>query len=199
MPQQAITTLQQLRVAMKDAQRVALTNGIWPKGQRLKAYLAALFEQGKAVDFGGNVFTLPRASFRHTKWKATEGLDVRRFHMTNTLQRAFHAPQSFLRTQFGFSISLPRANFQAVIPGRQGVAGKRDREERRTFLANYFRFINARAFGRLGKLGKKQKNQLKKAGSLAIEKHLQRIMRSAIRIRGGTRIVTLALGKLGLE
>lgn len=199
MPAKAIGTLQQLRLAMKEAGRVALQSGIWPEGQRQKAYLAALFETGKVVDEAGNQITLPRTSWPHTRWKARNSLDPRRFHMTNTLQRAFHAPQSFLRTQWGFTISLPRANFQAVIPAKPAGPGQRGRKERKTFLANYFRFINARASGRLGRLGLKQRMKVRQAGVQAIEKHLVRIMRAAIRIRGGQRIVTLELGKLGLE
>lgn len=151
------------------------------------------------VDLAGNPVKLKSASRKHYLWKVRNGLDRRAFHMTNTTQRAAHAPQSFIVHANGFTISWPRANFKATVPGRPARPGKRARKTRSTFLNRYFRYINARSGFRLGKLGAKQNTKVEAAGLRAIDVRLKQVLGQAIKIKGGIKVVKLELGKLGLE
>ena len=197
----AIDTLKKLKVALKGAGRVALEKGIWPEGKRQQAFLAALFDRSLVVDEAGHAFKVMSASRRHYLWKVRNMLDPRPLHMTNTLAAALGAPQAFLKTQYGFSISPPRANFLAVVPGRAGGpgTGRRARRERRQFLNTYFRHANVRALGRIGKLGAIQKAKVKAKGMDAIRALLKRMLGPAMMIKGGIATINLELGKLGLE
>lgn len=199
MARDAIATLSQLKLAMKDAARIALERGIWPEGKRQQAVLAALFEKSLVVDVQGQPFRVMAAGRRHYLWKVANGLDPRPLHMTNTLAKALGSPQAFLRTQNGFSISPPRANFVATVPGKPAAPGKRARKSRSAFLNTYFRFANARADGRIGKLGAIQIAKVRAAGMDAIRSHLKRALGTAMRVRGGIATVNMELGKLGLE
>lgn len=191
-------TLAALSVSLETTKKVALERGILPRARIHHQRLAALLERGQALTPAGDVFTLKKASADHTAWKVSMALDPRRFHMTNTLQRAAYAPQSFIPTTYGFSISWPRANFQAIIHGGIGKHGK-PRKARATFLNRYWKAINERALFRLGKLGAKQLADIRAAGLAAIDAHLKKNLREAIRIKGGIKLVKLELGKLGLE
>lgn len=190
--------LQDLRSALFDAKRAALA-GIWAEGLRQKAKLADLFEISRVLDEAGNVLRVMRTSARTTAWKLRNGLDPRDLHMTNTLQNALRAPQSFIKVEDGFTISVPRANFMARIPGRPAGNGRRARRSRATFLNRYFRYANRRAFFRIGKLGLRQILQVRAAGMDAIKAHLQKLLGAAIKVKGGITTVNVELGKLGLE
>lgn len=196
MASKAQITLATLRASLKTTQEVAVRRGIIPRGKLHHQRLAVLLESGRALTPAGDVFTLKKASAPHTAWKIRNGLDPRRFHMTNTLQKAAYSPKSFIPTAYGFSISWPRANFQAVIPARTRKG--RTRKARATFLNRYWAHINKRAGFRLGKLGAKQLADVQKHGMMAIETHLKRNLRDAIRIKGGIAVVKLEMGRLGL-
>lgn len=192
-------TLANLRALAKDAQRIAVVDGIWPEMKRQKAFLADLFEASRALNAAGDPFKLPSASRAHYLWKIRNGLDPRSFHMTNATQRAFHSPSSLVLNQFGATISIPRANVKGTVPGRAKSPGKRARKQRSAFVNTYFRFIQTRAGGRLGKLGLKQKQKVKAAGKAAIGNRAARLLKTAMTVRGGVKIVKAELGKLGLE
>lgn len=198
MASRAERTLATLRASLKTTQRVALEKGVRPRARIHHQRLAALLERGMALTPAGDPFRLKAASPAHTAWKIEMGLDPRRFHMAGALQKAAYAPQSFVPTTYGFSISWPRANFQSVIPGGVSLKGGRRRKPRGTFLNRYWKHINERALFRLGRLGAKQLADIREAGMKAIDAHLKRNLREAIRIKGGIKLVKLELGKLGL-
>jgi hypothetical protein len=197
MASKAKLTLAKLRQTLKTTQAVALEKGILPRAKRHHKRLALLLEQGRALTPVGDTFRLKAASRVHTDWKVSLGLDARRFHMTGTLQRAAHAPQTFVKTANGFSIIWTRANFQATIPGRFTGKGK-NRKPKRIFLNRYWAYINERALFRLGRLGAKQIEDIRARGLWAIDGHLKRNLKQAIRIKGGVKLVKVELGNLGL-
>lgn len=193
-------TLAKLSAAVKRTEEVALTRGIWPEGARLKAEGAALYATGRVWNLEGRPIRILPPSRKHYLWKVKNGLLPTRGNMTGTLHKAYASPQSFVKNQHGFTISVPRANFMATLPGKPASPGRRGRKARRTFLNRYFRHHNAKkAFGRIGKLGALQRARLRRAGMSAIDAHLAMNLRDAMKIKGGIRLVKLRLGKLGLE
>lgn len=202
MAQRPEQVLQRLKAALATTQQVALERGIWPAGARVKAEGAALYRLGFVWNEAGKPIRILAPSREHYLWKAKNGMIVTRGNMTGTLARAYAAPQSLILHSRGFTISVPRANFVATVPGRTGGpgTGKRSRKEQSSFLNVYFRYQNLnKAFSRIGRLGELQRKKVAASGMAAIDGHLKANLRDAMRVKGGIREVRLRLGSLGLE